>query len=99
MGFNDRLIYMRPTKLELDASKGPILANTTCPQCGGHDVRRYPVGWYKGPRMVVKCQDCYHTLEVQIPGPEDAWPPFRASAYDWEASPAERALVPNRSQN
>jgi len=40
---------------------------------------------------VTKCQDCMTVLELEKPAFDDMWPPFRAAAYDWEASPAERA--------
>ena len=93
MGINDRMIFTTPSREEMVVRKEPV-ADAECPQCGGDDVRRYGVGWFKGPRMVVKCQACYHTLAVERPRPEDNWPPFRWASYDWEASPAERAAVP-----
>lgn len=64
---------------------------TDCPDCGGTDVRRYPIANHHGPRMVTKCQDCFHVLALDRPTEEDNWPPFRAVTYDWEASPSERA--------
>jgi hypothetical protein len=94
MGFNDRLIYPRPTSQFLSVDKGPPLANASCSECGGADIRRYPIGWYKGPRIVVKCQDCFHSLAVERPGPDEPWPPFRASGYDWDVPLAERAARP-----
>jgi hypothetical protein len=39
--------------------------------------------------MVVKCQSCMHTVRIERPGADDAWPPFRAVTRDWDASPAE----------
>ncbi len=90
MGINDRMIFNTPPHGDLVVAKKPV-EGVTCPQCGGSDVRRYPIGWFKGPRMVVKCQDCYHSLSVERPALEDAWPPFRSATYDWDASPAERA--------
>ena len=95
MGINDRMIFTTPSREEMVVRKEPV-ADTECPECGSHDVKRYGVGWFKGPRMVVKCQACYHTLAVERPRPEDNWPPFRAAGYDWEASPAERAAVPDK---
>jgi hypothetical protein len=62
-----------------------------CPECNSSDVRRYPIANHHGPRMVTKCQDCFHVLALDKPTEEDNWPPFRAVTYDWPASPAERA--------
>lgn len=93
MSLADRIIYERPTEPKLYVEKTPV-PGATCPECGGEDVRRYPIGWSRGPRITTKCQDCYAVISVERPGPEDAWPPFRAVAYDWEVSAAER---PNAS--
>jgi ssDNA-binding Zn-finger/Zn-ribbon topoisomerase 1 len=93
MGINDRMIFTTPSAEQMVVRKEEV-ADAECPKCGSSDVRRYGVGWYKGPRMVVKCQACYHTLSVERPLPEDNWPPFRAAGYDWEASPSERAQAP-----
>jgi ssDNA-binding Zn-finger/Zn-ribbon topoisomerase 1 len=90
MGINDRMIFSTPPAEAMVVTKTPV-EGATCPECGGEDVRRYPIGWYKGPRIVVKCQDCYHSLAVELPTLEDTWPPFRAATYDWDVSPAERA--------
>lgn len=90
MGINDRMIFTTPPTEAMTVVKEPVQGQT-CPQCGSDDVRRYPVGWYKGPRMVVKCQACYHSLSVDRPALEDNWPPFRTATYDWAASPSERA--------
>ena len=90
MSINDRMIFTTPPADEMVVRKQPV-EGETCPKCGGDDVSRYPVGWYKGPRMVVKCQACYHSLRVERPALEDNWPPFRTATYDWQASPAERA--------
>lgn len=90
MGFNDRMLYPVAPTGELSVERVPV-EGQTCPECGSTDVRRYPVGWVRGPRIVVKCQDCFFALSVERPAPEDAWPPFRSATYDWDASPAERA--------
>jgi ssDNA-binding Zn-finger/Zn-ribbon topoisomerase 1 len=92
MGINDRMIFTTPSADTMVVTKEPV-PGQVCPKCGSEDVRRYPIGWYKGPRMVVKCQACYHSLSVERPALEDNWPPFRTATYDWEASPAERASV------
>jgi hypothetical protein len=93
MGINDRMIFTTPSAEEMVVRKEKV-PDSECPKCGSDDVRRYGVGWYKGPRMVIKCQACYHTLSVERPRLEDNWPPFRSAGYDWEASPSERAQVP-----
>ncbi|MFN8217857.1 MAG: hypothetical protein U0R71_14780 [Solirubrobacterales bacterium] len=88
MGINDRMIFLTPGKEEMEVAKTPV-QGASCPQCGSEDVARYPIGWCRGPRIVVKCQACYHSLSIERPAPEDNWPPFRAATYDWEPSPAE----------
>jgi hypothetical protein len=71
---------------------------TTCPACGSGDVRRYPVAAHWGPRIVTKCQDCFHVLALERPTAADDWPPFRPVSYDWEASPSERASRDHESR-
>jgi hypothetical protein len=85
----DRIIYQPPTEGDLRVEKTPV-ADARCENCGGSDIRRYPITWSRGPRMVTKCQDCYTTISLERPRPEEPWPPFRAVAYDWEVSAAER---------
>lgn len=93
MSLADRIIYQPPTEKDLKVEKTPV-EGVTCERCGGTDIRRYPVTWSRGPRIVVKCQDCYTAVSVERPAPEDPWPPFRAVAYDWEVSAAERPSRP-----
>jgi hypothetical protein len=90
MGINDRMIFQTPAADQMSVSKTPV-EGLTCPVCVSTDIARYPIGSYKGPRMVTKCQACYHSLSVDRPAIEDNWPPFRSATYDWEPSPAERA--------
>jgi hypothetical protein len=90
MGINDRMIFATPSAEAMHVDRGPA-TGASCPECGGQDVHRYPVGSYKGPRMAVKCQACLHTLALERPALEDNWPPFRAATYDWEPSRAERS--------
>jgi hypothetical protein len=61
----------------------------TCPSCGSDDVRRYPVATQHGARVATKCQGCLHILAVERPLPEDEWPPFRSTTFDWEPSAVE----------
>lgn len=88
MSWVNRYVYQRPDTPQVYQERQP-LAGETCERCGQEDVRRYPVATHMGPRMVVKCQSCMHTVRIERPGAEDAWPPFRAVTMDWDASPAE----------
>jgi ssDNA-binding Zn-finger/Zn-ribbon topoisomerase 1 len=90
MGINDRMIFQTPGPEAMTVEK-VALEGQTCPACGSGDVARYPVGHYLGPRMVTKCQACYHSLAVDVPVEADNWPPFRPITIDWDASPSERA--------
>jgi hypothetical protein len=92
----DRIIYQPPTEPQISV-KRDLVPGAVCPKCGGHDVRRYPIAWTRGPRIVTKCQTCFTALSVDRPGPADSWPPFRAVAYDWEVSSAERPSVRGRA--
>lgn len=93
MSLADRIIYQPPGEdADLTIEKTPV-DGVTCVKCGGTDIRRYPVTWSRGPRIVVKCQDCYTPVSVERPKADDPWPPFRAVAYDWDVSPAERPSV------
>lgn len=84
-----RLIQPRPESERVRLQRHPQ-AGVVCESCGGSDVARYPVANHQGPWIMTRCQDCLHIVQVERPGLQDAWPPFRAVAYDWEASPAER---------
>lgn len=59
-----------------------------CPKCKGTDVRRYPVAAALGPRIAIKCQDCFHVLRLERPRREDGWPPFRPRTLGWRGSRA-----------
>jgi len=58
--------FPRPTQERLYVEREPVAA--TCPECGGGDVKRYPVlsegGWWH----VEKCQDCLASLK-RVPAP------------------------------
>lgn len=86
----DRLVFQTPREERIYLERA-LVPDATCPACGSSDVRRYPIANHKGARMATKCQACMHVLKVERPAFEDNWPPFRAVAYDWEASPSERA--------
>ena len=90
MGWQQRYTQQRPADERVYVERVPV-AGMTCPQCGGADIRRYPISNHFGPRMATKCQTCLHSLAIDRPTEADNWPPFRAVTYDWEASPAERA--------
>jgi hypothetical protein len=90
MAWNHRYTQQRPDQQRLTVERTPM-PGTSCPTCGGSDVRRYPIANHRGPRIVTKCQTCFHVLALDKPKEEDHWPPFRSVSYDWEASPSERA--------
>lgn len=90
MGINDRMVFQTPGRDQMTVVKTPV-EGATCPECGSTEIARYPIGHYLGPRIVTKCQSCYHSLSVDKPAFEDNWPPFRALTYDWSASLSERA--------
>lgn len=82
----DRILFPRPDTERVYVERTPVDAQ--CPACGGNDVKRYPVANHLGPRMVVKCQDCFHRLAVTYPEPEDRWPAWRSPTRDWPSSRA-----------
>jgi hypothetical protein len=91
----DRIIYERPEDPQLHVEKTPV-SGVECPKCGSDDIRRYPIAWTRGPRIAVKCQACYEPVSIERPASDEPWPPFRAVAYDWDVSDAERPSAPSR---
>jgi predicted RNA-binding Zn-ribbon protein involved in translation (DUF1610 family) len=85
----DRMLYARPVEDRVYLVRQKV--DATCPECGDDDVRRYPIANQKGPRMITRCQACFHILSLDRPTAEEPWPPYRSVTYDWESSPAERA--------
>lgn len=77
----DRLLFPRPEETRLAVGRQPVEAN--CPSCGSSDVRRYPVANFIGPKMVTKCQSCFHHVAVEEPKLDEAWPPWRSPTQDW----------------
>jgi hypothetical protein len=82
----ERLIFPDPADQFLTVPRVPV--DRTCPACGSDDVARYPIANYIGPRIVTRCQACFHVLELDVPTAEDMWPPFRSATYGWPASRA-----------
>jgi predicted RNA-binding Zn-ribbon protein involved in translation (DUF1610 family) len=82
----DRLLFPSPTEETISVERHPVDAR--CPRCGSNDVRRYPVANFIGPRMVTKCQDCFHHLATDVPTADDHWPPWRSATLDWPATRA-----------
>jgi hypothetical protein len=80
----DRLLFPRPTEERISVARVPV--EGSCPSCGAEALARYPVANYIGPRMVTKCQECFHHLAVDVPRPDDHWPPWRSATIDWPAS-------------
>jgi hypothetical protein len=86
----NRMLYTRPQEARVYLERTKV-EGASCPECGADDIRRYPIANHQGPRISTRCQVCFYQVALERPGPEDAWPPYRSVAYDWEASPAERA--------
>jgi hypothetical protein len=78
--------YPRPTERYLDVERRPV--DTTCPECGHGDVRRYAAFTAKGPRFVTKCQQCLALVAEEGPSLEEAHPPFWPMTRRWESSRA-----------
>lgn len=90
--WTDTILYSRPEEKEIHV-KRELVPGAVCPNCDSHDVRRYPIANWMGPRMVTKCQDCFHVLDICYPTREDQWPPYQPITQDWPAALAERASV------
>jgi len=84
-----QFLYSRPTEPRPELAREPQ-PGVACESCGKEEVARYPVANHQGARIITRCQACLHIVSVQRPGRDDMWPPFRAVAYDWEPSLAER---------
>ena len=82
----ERLMPTPPTDARVSVERVPV--DQDCPKCGSSDVARYPVANYIGPRIVTKCQECFHSLSVDVPSEDDQWPPWRAAALDWPGTRA-----------
>jgi len=80
----DRLLFPRPETERVSVEREPV--RSECPSCGATNAARYPVANYLGPRMVIKCQDCFTHLSVTRPEPGDNWPAWRSPTRDWPAS-------------
>lgn len=82
----DRLLFQAPHEEKVFVER--VTVDLSCPECGSDDVRRYPVANFIGPRMVTKCQDCFHHVSVDVPTEDDHWPPWRSATLDWKPSRA-----------
>ena len=82
----ERMLFPRPEQERLSVERKPV--DATCPACGSSDVARYPIANFIGPRMVTKCQTCFHHLATDIPTEDDHWPPWRSATRDWVPSRA-----------
>ncbi|MGD9985497.1 hypothetical protein [Pseudonocardia sp.] len=82
----ERMLFPRPTEERIYVTRVPV--DATCPECGSTSVARYPVANYTGPRMVTKCQDCFHHLAVDVPADDDHWPPWRPATWGWSGTRA-----------
>lgn len=82
----ERLLFPRPAEERISVERVPV--GTACPACGGSDVRRYPIADSIGPKIVTKCQDCFTVVSLDLPTPDDHWPPWRSATADWPGSRA-----------
>jgi len=82
----ERLIFPRPEAERLFVDRKPV--EGICPKCGANELARYPVANYLGPRIVTKCQKCFYHVAIDVPGPDDAWPPWQRATVGWPASRA-----------
>ena len=96
-GWEKRYIYPRPGTDRVYLERTTI--EGACEKCGELALARYPVANHQGARIIVRCQSCFHVVSVVRPSAEDMWPPFRAVAYDWEPSLAERRSGDDRHRS
>lgn len=82
----DRLLFPRPEAERIFVERRVV--DGTCPSCGARQLARYPVANYLGPRMVTKCQECFYHVAVEMPMPNDKWPPWQSATADWIPSRA-----------
>lgn len=52
--------FVRPQELTVSQVKEPV--EGICPQCASAELRRYPVNSEGGWFLVVKCQNCLHSV-------------------------------------
>lgn len=82
----DRLLFPRPEAERLVVERRAI--EGSCPKCGACELARYPVANYLGPRVVTKCQVCFYHTAIDVPAPDEAWPPWQRATASWPASRA-----------
>lgn len=85
----DTILYSRPEQEFISVAREAV-ADATCPACGARDVRKYPIVNWMGARIVTKCQDCFHVLDLRETVREDRWPPYWPVTHDWAVSLAEQ---------
>lgn len=78
--------YPRPKTRYISVERTPVAES--CPECGGGDVRRYPAFTARGPRFVVKCQQCLALVRDEDPNVEELHPPFWPMTRSWPSSRA-----------
>jgi hypothetical protein len=80
----DRLLFQRPEEDVLSVERTPVAG--TCAACGAENLARYPIANSMGPRIAVKCQDCFVAVSITKPEPADHWPPWASPTADWPSS-------------
>ncbi len=92
IAWTDTIIYVRPDEKFIYVKREQV-SGVVCPECKSKDIKKYPIFNWMGPRIVIKCQNCFHVLEIFYPKHEDKWPPYWPVTREWPVSLAERASV------
>lgn len=82
----DRLMFPRPEAAHIFVERTPV--EGACPACGAERLARYPIADSMGPRIAVKCQECFHCVSKVRPSPDDHWPPWASATQGWPTSRA-----------
>ena len=53
--------FPRPSEPFVTVEREPV--SGFCPECGAHDLKRYPVLSENGWEIATKCQHCLHSVE------------------------------------
>lgn len=93
--WTDTILYSRPEEQFISVER-EIVPGQRCPACAADDVRRYPIVNWMGARIVTKCQNCFHVLELRETVREDRWPPYWPVTHDWAVSRAEQGRPSQR---
>ncbi|HVX19819.1 MAG TPA: hypothetical protein VHB02_00555 [Acidimicrobiales bacterium] len=82
----DRLLFPRPTEEFISVDRVPVPG--ACPACGAEALARYPIANSMGPRIATKCQACFEPVRIDLPTPDDHWPPWARATEGWSTTRA-----------